>query len=63
MLALLGEDPPSNCQQFIDEGENEKFVYLSLSGRLFVEDSSTPARLWEISPVSRSLLGVGVTDP
>jgi hypothetical protein len=33
-----------------------------VSGRLFVEDSSTPARLWEISPVGRSLLDGGVTD-
>jgi hypothetical protein len=56
MLALLGEVPPDNCQQFIDKGANEKFVYLSLSCRLFVEDSSTPARLWEKSPVGRSFI-------
>jgi hypothetical protein len=24
----LGEVPPGNCQQFIDKGANEKFVYL-----------------------------------
>jgi hypothetical protein len=49
MLALLGERPPGNYQQFIDKGVNEKFVYLSN---------------WNgISPVGRSLLGVRVTDP
>jgi hypothetical protein len=25
----LREVPPGNCQQFIDKGANEKFVYLS----------------------------------
>jgi hypothetical protein len=29
MLALLGELPPGNYQQFIDKGVNEKFAYLS----------------------------------
>jgi hypothetical protein len=51
-LALLGELPSVDYQQFIDKGANEELVYLSnwktvVSGRLFVEDRSTPARLWE----------------
>jgi hypothetical protein len=29
ILALLGEIPAGNCQQFIDKGANKKFVYLS----------------------------------
>ena len=45
----LGEVPPGNCQQFIDKGANEKFVYLS-NWKTVVS-----SRLWEISPVGRSL--------
>jgi hypothetical protein len=28
LMLAFGEVPPGNCQQFIDKGANEKFMYL-----------------------------------
>jgi hypothetical protein len=52
MLVLFGEVPPGNCQYFIDQSANKKFVYLSnleivthlcrLLRRLWVQTSPLP---------------------